>query len=194
MRKVFFMVFFLLLLSPVFAFYESSIKLFLEEDIIKQGGLLSFQVELSRISGPAGDVNLEYWVESENGEKWGYGNTTIFLEESPKTKNITEDIYIFASQPADTYFLKVVADFGNFYPVLSQSKQFLVLNRETTEKGAIIQITDYPEEINAESGWSKLYTIKVKNRGGEIIPNMSLRLMGIPETWYTLSPKTYYKV
>jgi hypothetical protein len=184
----------LLLFSMALAQYEGSIHIYLDQEVIRQGGLMQFTVGLNKIAGPASDVSMEYWVESSEGEKWGYGSTSVYMNAAPSYSNVSKDVYIFSSQPPGTYFLKAVVDMGSFFPTLSQSQQFLVLSREISSVGSVLKIVDYPQEINAESGWSKLYTVKIRNEGDEILPNISFVISGIPSTWYIMSPEAYYKV
>ncbi len=190
----------LVLLSIIFFFpvvlglYEGSTQIYLEDEVIRQGGLLEFIVEVDKKTGTATDTNIEYWIESSEGEKWGYGSTSIYMEKAPSEVNVSLDAYVFSSQPAGTYYLRTVVDMGEFYPTLSQSKQILVLAREISAIGSVLKITKYPMEINGESGWSNLHTITIQNQGDEILPNVTFTLTGVPETWYIISPQIYYKV
>ncbi|HDD04892.1 MAG TPA: hypothetical protein ENF51_00155, partial [Candidatus Aenigmarchaeota archaeon] len=189
MRKLFLA---LMLLS--FSSSFSLLQIHLKEEVVYQGQMLEFTITLGRESGSGGDVKVEYWIESPTGERWSYDSAEVYLGPAPSEMNLSRSLYVFSSQSPGPYFLKVVASYGEGLPLQSQSTQFTVLSRSLSVKGAILRILDYPEEISGESGWSNLLNVKIYNAGDEILYNVSLVIDGIPEDWYYISPRRYYKL
>ncbi|RLG16137.1 hypothetical protein DRN62_04060 [Nanoarchaeota archaeon] len=189
MRKLFLA---LMLLS--FSSSFSLLQIHLKEEVVYQGQMLEFTITLGRESGSGGDVKVEYWIESPTGERWSYDSAEVYLGPAPSEMNLSRSLYVFSSQSPGPYFLKVVASYGEGFPLQSQSTQFTVLSRSLSVKGAILRILDYPEEISGESGWSNLLNVKIYNAGDEILYNVSLVIDGIPEDWYYISPRSYYKL
>jgi uncharacterized membrane protein len=52
-----------------------------------------------------------------------------------------------------------------------------------------IEITDYPDEIPTETGWAQYPSVTVNNTGQTTLHNVQIKLNGIPDSWYTVTPK-----
>ena len=63
-RKVVFLLIFYLMISVSFAGSEGKIKIILEEDRVKQGEFLGFEVEVNKTEGVEDYAFFDYWIEA----------------------------------------------------------------------------------------------------------------------------------
>ncbi|MCW1304424.1 MAG: hypothetical protein OH354_01450, partial [Candidatus Parvarchaeota archaeon] len=173
---------------------EGTVSIELDKTIVRQGEFLPFNILINKTRGPGADASIEYWIESMDGGTWIRETTIVYISDAPAFVNLSREVYIFSIQPPGNYLLKVKLKFSNTSTDLSTNKQFYVAKGIVNITTTNLNITEYPIEISAERGWSKLFTLKVRNSGDEILHNLTFTIDGIENDWYTISPEIYDRI
>ncbi|RKX42137.1 MAG: hypothetical protein DRP27_09800, partial [Thermotogae bacterium] len=124
------------------------------------------------------------------------------------------NLYIYSTQALGNYYLNARVTFSYTQPPVTANASFLVVARPrvnvtyptttTTQvtgapTGAAplparelyeITITSYKKNISAARGWITSEIVVVENTGEMLLSNISLVVIGIPTTWYEVTPST----
>ncbi len=120
--------------------YDLWLELFEYE--VRQGDYLDFLMTVENKGEVSQDVYLEWWVSSENdtyfsGSGWAY---------TPALSNqtITQQAYIFTTQPLGTYDLNVRMTYDTVQPPLTAKATFVVLPKELLPPNITYPNITYP--------------------------------------------------
>ena len=185
------------------------------EYVVAQGMLLDFNVIIINMGEVSQDVFLEYWVSSPDGTKYFSSSEFVY---TPALKNLTlwRTAYIFPDQPVGLYFINVRMTYDNVQPPLLANATFLVapgnvttvkvpiptgqiivptpLPVPTANLTASILIEKYSPKISVARNSLKTELVTVRNTGSLDLSNISLMLVGIPLTWFNITPSSYFSL
>ncbi|MEM5843990.1 MAG: NEW3 domain-containing protein [Candidatus Aenigmatarchaeota archaeon] len=197
--------------------YDLWLELFEHE--VMQGDYLDFAVTIENKGEVSQDVYLEWWVSSEN--KTYYSSSGWVYTPAHSNQTVTQQAYIFTSQPVGTYELNVKMTYDTVQPPLIVSETFIVTVKElilpnitypnitypiyipsypvvtpapvaiptpTAVLPASISIINYNSNISLVRGTKKTESVTVKNTGIADLANVTVFLVGIPTTWFTVVP------
>jgi hypothetical protein len=175
-------------------FQEGTVSIELSNSIVHQGEFLPFNIIINKTYGVGSDATIDYWIESMDGAIWMRETSIVYIDKAPSFLNLSREVYVFSIQPPGNYLLKVKVKLSNTSADLSTNAKFYVAKGIINFTTTTLNITEYPTEISAERGWSKLFTLKVKNNGNEVLHNITLVIEGIDSSWYTISPIIYARM
>ncbi|MFH8087071.1 MAG: NEW3 domain-containing protein, partial [Candidatus Aenigmatarchaeota archaeon] len=181
---------------------------------------LDFAVTIENKGEVSQDVYLEWWVSSENNTY--YSSSGWVYTPAHSNQTVTQQAYIFTSQPVGTYELNVKMTYDTVQPPLIVSETFIVTVKElilpnitypnityppiyvpgypavtpaplviptpTVVLPASISIINYNSNISLIRGTKKTESVTVKNTGIVDLTNVTVFLVGIPTTWFTVVP------
>ena len=190
------------------------VRITLLENEVEQGSYLDFILTIENKGEVSQDVFVDYWVSSQNLTY--FSTSEAVLTPALTNQSFTRSAYIYSNQPLGNYFLNVRVTYDSTQPPILANVSFVVIARTLnitppppvyveypyltgfapavapTEKVlASIFISRYNSNISVARGFSKVETVIVENNGQTDLENVSLLLIGIPTTWFNITPENY---
>lgn len=179
-----------------------------------QGGVLNYNMVVENKGEVTQDVFIEYAVKSLDGATtyatWSEAVLTPALTDSTFSRSI--DIY--SDQPLGQYRLHATVNYDPVQSPIDVNRTFTVVGPVATttttaapsapsiqttttvtyptpENFTDILITRYNSNISLARGVTIVESVIVNNTGQYDLPNVSLYLIGIPPSWFNITPETY---
>ena len=192
------------------------VRLQLLETSVEQGGVLDYVVIVENKGELRQDVHIEYWY-SPVGSTERYGNWTEFVLTLPLVnESFTRTMNMDYNQPLGSYLMFAKVTYDSSQPSLIVNSTFSVVSRvspTTTQPSypvspyaptgaapaptptapikAGLMITRYNNNISLAREVTILESVTVNNTGQTDLNNVSLFLIGMPTTWFNVTPDTY---
>ncbi|MGC8812223.1 MAG: NEW3 domain-containing protein [Candidatus Aenigmatarchaeota archaeon] len=120
--------------------YDLWLELFEHE--VRQGDYLDFAVTIENKGEVSQDVFLEWWVSSEN--KTYYSSSGWVYTPANSNQTVTQQAYIFTTQPLGTYELNVKMTYDNVQAPLTAKETFIVISKEILPPNITYPNITYP--------------------------------------------------
>ncbi|MEM5829359.1 MAG: NEW3 domain-containing protein [Candidatus Aenigmatarchaeota archaeon] len=190
------------------------VRITLLENEVEQGSYLDFILVIENKGEVSQDVFIQYWVSSQNTTY--YTTSEAVYTPALTNQSFTRSAYIYSNQPLGNYFLNVKVTYDTVQPPILANASFTVIARTLnitppspvhvsypyltgaipiptpTEKIiASIFISRYNSNISLTRGFSRIETVIIENNGQIDLENVSLFLLGIPTSWFNVTPENY---
>jgi hypothetical protein len=192
------------------------VRITLLENEVEQGSYLDFVLTIENKGEVTQDVFVEYWVSSQNTTY--FSTSEAVLTPALTNQSFTRSAYIYSNQPLGSYWLNVKVTYDTVQPPILANASFIVIARvlnittpppiyvqypyltgfapapvpAPTEKVlASIFISRYNSNISVARGFSRIETVIIENNGQTDLENVSLFLLGIPTSWFSITPENY---
>ncbi|MEM5869904.1 MAG: NEW3 domain-containing protein [Candidatus Aenigmatarchaeota archaeon] len=191
------------------------VRIQLLENEVPQGDYLDFILIIENKGEVTQDVFVEYWVSSQNTTY--FTTSEAVLTPALSNQSFTRTAYIYSNQPLGNYLLNVKVSYDTVQPPILANASFIVIARALnitppppvyvtypylptgaapaptpTEKiFANIFISKYNSNVSLARGFTRIETVIVNNTGQTNLENVSLFLLGIPTSWFNITPETY---
>ncbi len=185
--------------------FDLKVKLLQKE--VERGSYLPFEVTIINMGETSIDVFLEYWVERDN--KTYYYSSEWLFSRAGSNNTITRSAYIFENQEIGNYYLVVRLTYDKIIPPLTSKESFIVKEKVAIPPARVITplapilpptviaekevykllIENLPSVILIEAGGSRTIRLSLTNLGNVKLTNIELKIFGIPESWYSISPR-----
>jgi uncharacterized membrane protein len=120
--------------------YDLWLELFEHE--VKQGDYLDFMVTIENKGEVSQDVFLEWWVSSEN--KTYFSSSGWVYTPALSNQSVTQQAYIFTTQPLGTYVLNVRMTYDSTMAPLVANQTFIVISKELVPPNITYPNITYP--------------------------------------------------
>jgi uncharacterized membrane protein len=191
------------------------VRITLLENEVEQGSYLDFILTIENKGEVTQDVFVEYWVSSQNTTY--FRASEAVLTPALTNQSFTRSAFIYSDQPLGNYLLNVRVTYDTVQPPILVNASFVVIPKvlnitppspiyvqypyvptgaapipAPTEKiFASIFISRYNSNISVARGFSRIETVIVENNGQTDLENVSLFLLGIPTSWFNITPENY---
>jgi len=191
------------------------VRIILLENEVEQGSYLDFILIVENKGEVSQDVFVEYWVSSQNTTY--FSTSEAVYTPSLTNQSFTRSAYIYSNQPLGNYLLNVRVTYDSVQPPILANASFVVVARALnitppppvyveypylitaaaplpipTEKIiASLFISRYNNNISLARGFTRVESVIVENNGQTDLENVSLFLLGIPTSWFTITPENY---
>ncbi len=174
------------------------------------GDFLDFEIIIENMGEYGQDVDVEYWVSSDN-QTYYYTSEAVY---TPSNQNVTlqRSVYIFTNQPLGVYTLNVRVTYSTIQPAITKNVTFLVTEAPTPppEEEMPSAPTRAPEaapptpapppkaelkvfmpmEFGVERGVPRHINIRIKNTGDLDIHDVMFKVSKADEAWFTFDPES----
>ncbi len=202
--------------------YDVRINLF--ENEVPQGDYLDFGIIIENKGEVSQDVFIEYWVSTINNLTYYSASEAVYTpafsnQSFTRTAFIYSDqplgnyylnakvtySYVQPSIIANTSFV-VVSSEGFVFPPRPPPPAPIYRYAPvggfvttyppapTAKIQASILITNYKTNISLARGFTKIESVTVKNNGISNLTNVSLFIVGIPTSWFNITPEKHAKL
>jgi len=176
------------------------------EDEVYREDYFDFEINIINMGDVGQDVDIEYWVTSNDNQTWYYKNLTVYTPAAANT-TLTRSAYIYSSQPLGTHVIHVKVTYDIIQPSITASATFQVVQKPTGAPPSgptipvpseptptvtperNISIIEYPQDISIVRGWEDIRHVKVQNTGEGSTKDISVVIVGIPTPWYEVEPE-----
>jgi uncharacterized membrane protein len=191
------------------------VRLQLLETEAELGGALDYLIIIENKGELRQDVHVEYWY-SPTGSSTRYGTWTEYVLTPPLVnESFTRYMNIPSNQVMGSYMLFAKMTYDSSQPALTVNSSFSVVSpvsptttqpyvgggispyitaeapAPTAELQAGLIISRYNNNISLARSVTILESVTVNNTGQTDLNNVSLFLIGVPVTWYNITPDTY---
>ncbi|MBU1197015.1 hypothetical protein KJ765_00730 [Candidatus Micrarchaeota archaeon] len=101
------------------------VRLEMLENEVEQGDYLDFRIVVENMGDVSQDVFLEYWTEDASEQTWYFASEAVFVA-SGQQQSFLRSAFIYTSQPAGSYFMKVRMSYSVIQPPIFANETFLV--------------------------------------------------------------------
>jgi hypothetical protein len=191
------------------------VRIQLLETEVEQGGVLDYVMIIENKGELRQDVHVSYWY-SRAGSSVRYGNWSEYVLTPPLTnESFTRSMNIGSSQTMGSYLLFAEVAYDSAQPSLIVNSTFSIVGAvsppttiitygegvspyvtgaaptPTAPLVAGLMISRYNNNISLARDVTILESIVVNNTGQTSLNNVSLFLVGVPVSWYNITPVSY---
>ena len=190
------------------------VRLQLLESEVPRGSLLDYQVIVENKGEVSQDVFIEYWVSTmDQGTTYSSWSEAV-LTPALTNQSFTRNIDIPSTQPMGTYLLNARVTWDPVQTPILVNRSFVVTSEITPPTTIItyggvspyvtaaaptptapliagLMISKYNNNISLARDVTILESIVVNNTGQTSLNNVSLFLVGVPVSWYNITPVSY---
>jgi uncharacterized membrane protein len=190
------------------------------ENEVPIGDYLDFTLVVENKGSVSQDVLIEYWISDLTGATTYFSTSEFVLAPAFFNQTFSRNAFIFSNQSLGLYLLNARMTFSVVQPSLQVNTTFSVveslaatptptpstvsgpsagggepitgfLAEPTPEPVAAILIEKYNSNISLARGMTRIESVTLKNIGKTNLNNMTLLLVGVPLSWYNITPIGY---
>jgi uncharacterized membrane protein len=194
--------------------YDLKINLLKNE--VVQGNYLDFTLNVQNMGEVSQDVYIQYWVTSNSNATY-YSSSEAVYTPALTSQNFTRAAYIYTNQPLGNYLLHVKMTYDSVQPPVESNASFIVISPtpqqppqppppitvtttsyiytgeavEAAANQANLLISKYNNNISLARGFTKIESVVLNNTGRTDLNNVTLILLGVPTSWFNITPDSY---
>ena len=193
------------------------VRLTLLKSEVAAGSPLDFVLTIENKGEVTQDVFVNYTITSmATGINYYFASEAV-LTPAFTNQSFTRSAFVFSNQPLGNYVLRANVKYDNTQPEINASASFIVLAARTiptppppsggggggTGQGLTGEIAAEPESINSITiekyskdirvypGFKKIEYVIVRNSGKTVLNDIFLNIIGLPVSWYNVTPVSY---
>ena len=196
------------------------VRIALLKNEVQAGSPLDFVLTVENKGEVTQDVFVNYSVISmATGTSYYFASEAV-LTPAFTNQSFTRSAFIFSNQPLGNYILKATVKYDNSQPDINVSASFIVLaarnitipappssgggggsgagsgltgevTSEIPEASNSITIEKYNKDVRVYPGFKKIEYIIVRNTGRSTLNGIFLNIVGLPVSWYNITPSSY---
>jgi uncharacterized membrane protein len=193
------------------------VRLILATNEVEQGRPLDFMISIENKGEVRQDVYVAYYVIGASDNIIYYKSNEAVLTPEFATQSFSRSAFIFSDQPLGTYMLVAKVKYDNVQPEIIASSTFSVIARRRTppeptppprppepspeihevlnpqipESVRSLIIEKYSSVTKLYPGFSSIEYVVVRNIGSVTLNNIALSELGIPTSWFNITPAVY---
>jgi uncharacterized membrane protein len=181
---------------------------------VRQGSYLNFILTIENKGEVSQDAYVEYWVSGQNNTY--YSASEAVYTPSLLNQSFTRSAYIYSDQPLGNYTLNAKVTYDNVQPPIRANSSFVVLEKIPSVPPTVVPsptpapihvptgqvvptppsvtgilISRYSSNISLARDMTGIESVVVENTGNFNLNNVSILLVGIPTSWYNITPGIY---
>ncbi len=190
------------------------VRLALANNEVEQGNPLDYTIVIENKGEVTQDVYVNYTIVGVADGITYYSATEAVLTPAFANQSFSRSASIFSNQPLGTYTLNARVKYDNVQPEINVSTTFQVIatrrqppvppspptpspspvNVTVITKPANISsilIEKYSSSVSVYPGFEKIEYVVVRNSGVKTLYDVSINILGIPVSWFNITPQFY---
>ncbi len=165
--------------------FDTRVKLEPGSEVVLPGGRVYFTINIVKISGPAGfvDINMTYRISDPAKHVVTEVSETVAIGDDKRGYDFLRNILTPDNAAEGTWTLQAITRY-----VFFQNTGSTTFTVASARPG--LNIVEYPEVVIVRQGDIEFAHVRVENIGGTVIPNVRLFVLGVPSSRYSVTPNS----